>query len=616
MYLRAGRFARKKFGENSNSIDTRTATCYHFSAMKILTIYALAAVAAYAQAVPHMEKRGDAMQLVVDGKPFLALSGELANTAPSDLDYMQRIFPILARQVHLNTVLTPMAWAWIEPQEGHYDFHFADAAIDNANRNDLRIAWLWFGSWKNGQSNFAPAWVKANQERFPRAQIQNGKSMETLSTLSENNVQADARAFAALMRHVREVDKNHRVIMAQVENEVGLLGDSRDRSAVANQAFAKPVPREFLDYLQKHKDSLLPEFRKIWEAGGFKTSGTWEEVFGKGVQTDEIFMGWNYARYVDQVADAGKREYPIPMFVNAWLNSPADKGPGDYPSGGPQAHMHDIWRAGGPHLDMLCPDIYVPNFPELAARFSRSGNPLFIPESAGDIHGAANAFYAIGQYKAVGYSSMGIGELQRLTAFRAMEAGPQVPADVENLPLPAAYATLEQLTPLVVEHQAKGTIAGAWLNKEDPDTQIKLGGYILNVSLWGWGRRSVSDVPIGQGASNLKPFDVVPDLAGYGIFMATGPDEFLMSGDNLQITFSTDPPGPEFVGLAEQDAGRFENGKWVHIRYLAGDDSTLRRDFANVVAAGQSGFGVRLFSQPHLSFAERAIQRVKVYRYK
>ena len=284
--------------------------------------------------------------------------------------------------------------------------------------------------------------MKANQDRFPRAQIQNGKSVEILSTLSESNLQADARAFAALMRHVREVDKNHRVIMVQVENEVGLLGDSRDRSPAANEAFGKPVPKEFMDYLQKHKedrlpalsknafgefrfgppesaDNLLPEFRKIWEAAGFKTSGTWEEVFGKGVQTDEIFMGWNYARYLDQVAEAGKREYPIPMFVNAWLNAPADKGPGDYPSGGPQAHMHDIWRAGAPHLDMLCPDIYMPNFAELAARYSRSGNPLFVPESAGDIHGAANAFYAIGQYKAVGYSSMGIGELQRLTAFRA-----------------------------------------------------------------------------------------------------------------------------------------------------------------------------------------------------
>jgi hypothetical protein len=563
-----------------------------------------------------MEKRGDATQLIVDGKPFLALSGELANTAPSDLDYMQRIFPILAKQVHLNTVLTPMAWAWIEPQEGKYDFHFADAAIENANKTGLRIAWLWFGSWKNGQSNFAPAWVKANQGRFPRAQIQNGKGMEILSTLSENNWQADARAFAALMRHVREVDGNRRVIMAQVENEVGLLGDSRDRSPEAVAAFGKPVPREFMDYLQSHKDNLLPEFRKIWEAAGFKTAGTWTEVFGKGVQTDEIFMGWNYARYVDQVTEAGKREYPIPMFVNAWLNAPADKGPGDYPSGGPQAHMHDIWRAGAPHIDMMGPDIYVPNFAELAARYSRSGNPLFIPECAGDIHGAANAFYAIGQYKAIGYSSMGIGELQRLTAFRAGDAGPQAPTDVESLPLPSAYATLTQLAPMVLEHQAKGTIAGVWLNKDTPDTDIHLGGYTLRASLGGWGRRNVSDVPIGFNGNALKGLDVVPDVPGYALFMATGPDEFLMAGDNVQVTFTPDTPGPEFVGLAEQEAGRFENGQWVHQRYLAGDDSTLRKDFANAVAMGQSGFGVRLFAQPHLSFAERAIQRVKVYRYK
>ena len=523
--------------------------------MKTLLICALATATAYSQALPHMEKRGEATQLIVDGKPFLALSGELANTAPSDLDYMQRIFPILAKQVHLNTVLTALAWAWIEPQEGKFDFHFADAALENANRNNLRIVWLWFGSWKNGQSNFAPAWVKANQDRFPRAQIQNGKGIEILSTLSENNQQADARAFAALMRHVRDVDKNHRVIMVQVENEVGLLGDSRDRSPEAAAAFGKPVPAEFMDYLQKHKDTLLPEFRKIWETAGFKTSGTWTEVFGKGVQTDEIFMGWNYARYVDKVTEAGKRAYNIPMFVNAWLNAPADKGPGDYPSGGPQAHMHDIWRAGAPHIDMLSPDIYVPNFAEQAARFSRSGNTLFVPECAGDIHGAANAFYAIGQYKAVGYSSMGIGELQRMTAFRAGDAGPQVPADVENLPLPLAYATLTQLAPLVLEHQTKGTIAGAWLNKDNPDTQIKLGGYILNVSLWGWGRRSVSDVPIGQGSTALKALDVVPDLTGYGIFMATGPDEFLMAGDNVQVTFSARHAGTRVRGAGRAGRG-------------------------------------------------------------
>ncbi|MGA2752029.1 MAG: DUF5597 domain-containing protein [Verrucomicrobiota bacterium] len=559
----------------------------------------LLAATAYPQSLPHMEQRGEARQLIVDGKPFLALSGELANTAPSDLDYMRRIFPILANQVHLNTVLTAVAWAWIEPQEGQYDFRFVDAAIENANKSNLRIVWLWFGSWKNGESNFTPGWVKTNQARFPKAQIQNSQSVEILSTLSQSNWQADARAFAALMRHVRQVDKNHRVIMAQVENEVGLIGDARDRSPQANDAFAKPAPRELMDYLQKHKDDLLPEFRTIWEAAGFKASGSWEEVFGKGEKTDEVFMGWNYARYVDQVAEAGKGEYGIPMFVNAWLNAPTDKGPGDYPSGGPQAHMHDIWRAGAPHIDMLCPDIYMTNFAELAARYSRSGNTLFIPECAGDIHGAANAFYAIGQYKAVGYSSMGIGELQRLTAFRAGDAGSVAPADVSNLPLPNAYATLGQLAPLVLEHQAKGTIAGVWLTRENPATQVKLGGYILNVSLAGWGRSAATDAPIG-----------------YGIFMATAPDEFLMAGDNAQVTFSPGTPGPGFVGLVEQAAGRFENGKWVVTRYLGGDDSTLRKDLANAVAEQQSGFGVRLFSQPHLSFAERAIQRVKVYRYK
>ncbi len=563
-----------------------------------------------------MEQRGLARQLIVDGKPFLVLSGELANTAPSDLDYMQHIFPILANRVHLNTVLTAMAWAWVEPQEGKYDFHLADAAIENADKNNLRLVWLWFGSWKNGQSDFTPTWVKTDQQRFPRAQIQNGKSVQILSTLSENNVQADAKAFAALMRHVRETDKNHRVIMAQVENEVGLLGDSRDRSPAANEAFAKPVPAEFMDYLQKHKDDLLPEFRAIWQAAGFKAAGTWQDVFGKGTKTDEIFMGWNYSRYVDRVAAAGKAEYPIPMFVNAWLNTAADKGPGDYPGGGPQAHMHDIWRAGAPHLDMLCPDIYAPNFAELAARYSRSGNTLFIPECAGDIHGAANAFYAIGQYKAIGYSSMGIGELQRMTAFRATDAGPQVPADIENLPLPQAYAMLGQLAPMVLEHQTNGTIAGVWLNKDDPQTQVRLGGYVLNVTLAGWGQRTVSDVPIGTGGSTLRSLDVVPDLTGYAMIIATGPDEFLMTGDNVQITFSTDPPDTDFVALAEQEGGRFENGKWVVQRYLAGDDSTLRRDLANAVATGQSGFGVRLYGQPHLSYAERALQRVKVYRYK
>ena len=96
------------------------------------------------------------------------------------------------------------------------------------------------------------------------------------------------RAFAALMRHVKEVDgREHTVIMIQVENEVGMEGDSRDHSPAADKAYAGPVPKELMDYLQQHKETLIPEFRKAWEAAGFKTSGTWEEVFGPGAATEE-----------------------------------------------------------------------------------------------------------------------------------------------------------------------------------------------------------------------------------------------------------------------------------------------------------------------------------------
>ena len=547
--------------------------------------------------IPHLEKRGLATQFIVDGKPFLALSGELNNTISSNVEYMKTVWPMLAHQAHLNTVLTGMAWNWIEPEEGKYDFSIADAAIEGARQNNVRIAWLWFASWKNGLSSFAPPWVKANQERFPRAQLAGGRSVEVLSTLSENNREADARALAALMRHVREVDKTHRVILVQVENEMGLVGDSRDRSPLADAAFAKPVPKELMDYLQKNKETLLPEFRKIWEAAGFKTSGTWEEVFGKGPRTDEIFMGWNYSRYVNRVAEAGKKEYPIPMYVNAWIVQPTDNLPGDYPSGGPQAHMHDVWRAGAPQIDLRCPDIYLPDFVGLSALYSRNGNPLFVPESTGDIHGAANAFYAIGQHRGLGYSAMGIDSMGMVDVegpdfFQESSRG--LPP-IERRPLPMAYAALGQLAPFILEHQSKGAIAAAMVNKQNPEMQVKLGGYTLTVGL----------------QRDPRTFNVVPDLTGYGLFMLEGPNEFLMAGNNIQVVFTPDPPSQEIAGLAWQESGNFVDGKWVRNRILGGDDSVLRFDVMPTFAAmKQSGSGVRLDA------GERGIQKVKVYRYR
>jgi hypothetical protein len=508
---------------------------------------------------------------------------------------MKVVWPLLANEVHLNTVLVGVVWDWIEPEEGRYDFRVVDAAIESARQNNVRIGWIWFGTWKNGLSSFAPAWVKSQTTRFPRVRVRGGKAIEVVTPLSEKCREADAKAFAALMRHTREVDTTHRVIMVQVENEVGVLGDARDRSPEAEAVFQKAVPTELMEYLAAHRATLLPEFLKVWESAGAHASGTWEEVFGKGAAADEIFMGWLYSRYINRVAEAGKAEYPLPMFVNAWIVQPEDKGPGDYPSGGPQAHMHDVWRAGAPKLDILAPDIYLPDFQGISTRYSRSGNPLLVPESLGDARGAANAFYAFGQRKAIGYSVFGIDNLQPLTRGgpTAPETAAPQPGAIAKLPYPMACETLGQLAPLILEHQAKGTIASVALDKQHPDQQIELGNYVLNVGL----------------TRNRRAPEVVPDMIGYAIFMATGPDEYLLVGSHVQVTFTPKTPGPAIAGLARQEAGRFEDGHWVLTRALGGDDSVLRYDMAGAAAVNQSGSGVRL------NGADQGVQRVWLYRY-
>jgi hypothetical protein len=542
--------------------------------------------------IPRLEKRGAAVQLIVDGQPYLALAGETANTASSSLEYMDTVWPKLV-EMNLNTVLVAVAWDWVEPVEGKYDFALVDGLLAGARKHNLRLMFLWFGSWKNGISSFVPGWVKADQQRFPRTQIKSGKSVEILSTLSDANLQTDTRAYVAFMRHLREIDAAQRtVVMIQMQNEVGLLGDSRDRCAAAEAAFSGAVPAELLAYLQKNRETLWPDLRKLWEAAGARTAGTWSEVFGPSTATDEIFMAWNYARYLGHMTAAGKAEYPLPVFTNSWIVQPEDKGPGDYPTGCPEPLTIDIWKAGAPAIDINAPDIYLPNFNDWAGWFHRPNNPLFVPESRGDLGGAANAFYAIGQHSAIGYSPFGIDNTGRLVALRP-DNTTQAPAELKNLPLPKAYALLAAMTPAILDAQAKGTIAAAWLNATQQKQDISLGNYVVNVDLRR-NRRNPAQVP----------------ALGYAIVISTGPDEYLVAGQDVHVTFKPNTPGPEIAGLARVEAGKFVKGQWTPGRILSGDDILLDYDLAGAAAKNQSGSGLRFGAEGP------AVQRVKLYRYR
>jgi hypothetical protein len=452
---------------------------------------------------PHVAKRGEATQLIVDGKPYLMLGAEIHNSSSSSLEYMEPEWPRLAA-MGVNTVLTPVSWELVEPSEGKFDFTLVDGLLASARKQHLRLVFLWLASWKNGMSSYPPAWVKEDTKRFPRV-VEDGRPVNILSTFGGETLAADGRAFAALMQHLREVDAHdHTVLMVQVENEVGVLGSTRDHSDVANRAFAGAVPGELLRSLDQHHLSLNPELRALWEEHGAKTSGTWTEVFGDS--------------------------------------------PRNYPSGGPQPQVIDVWKAAGTAIDIYAPDLYSPDVYGWARRYHRADNPLFLPETRDGEAGAENVFYILGEHAAIGFSPFGIDN------WATPATGDQAEKEKSGEDaLRVSYDAIASVAPMLLEAQSKGDVHGFVLDKSRPEALFVMQGYEVEVSL---------DEIFGNHAED-----------GYGMILATGPDAFLGLGKGFRVKFAPRDSGAKRVGIGTIDEGRFENGKWMAGRRLNGDEN-------------------------------------------
>jgi len=539
---------------------------------KIGASAAALAIAAAAQAEPpRLVRQGSATQISVQGKPMLLIAGELGNSSASSAAYMAPHWKRL-KAMHLNTVLAPVSWELIEPEEGRFDFSSVDALIRDARAHDLKLVILWFGAWKNSMSTYVPAWVKRDQGRFPRARLPNGQGVEILSAMAPATLEADQRAFAALMAHIKAVDdRQNTVLMTQVENEIGMLPVARDYGALADAAFKAPVPAELTTYLQHHRDVLVPQMKRLWEEQGSRTSGTWSEVFGPGHAAEEIFTAWHYARFADALARAGKAVYPMPLYVNVALNRPG-RLPGEYPSGGPLPHLIDIWKAGAPAIDFLAPDIYFPNFVDIVNIYKRPDNPLFVPEANNADHPQVpgNAFYAIGKLDAIGFGPFSIESI-----------------DEKPGALAEAYDLLQQLSPHILAAQGMGRMS-AFRPKSlydetlvhEPVTET-IGNYRFTVAF----------------ADIQKPV-VTPDTGNAaGIIIQTGPEDYLIAGQGITVTFAPVGAGPSLAGIDSAWEGHFDaHGTWIAGRLLNGDQTHQGRHI-------------------RLPAGDFQIQKVRLYRY-
>jgi hypothetical protein len=475
-------------------------------------------------------------QLMVAGKPFLILGGELGNSSAGTSAEADRILPKLA-SMHFNTVLMPVAWEEIEPEEGHFDFSILDHWITVARQQHLHLVLLWFGAWKNAFSNYAPEWVRADTRRFPRAISADGLPLEILSTLGEETLRCDARAFSTLMRHLYETDRDQQtVLMIQVENEIGYLGRGRDRSNAANELFEHSVPVDLRKGLEQRRLRMSPELAAYFHPQG----RTWKEMLGDAA--DEVFMAWQYAVFVNQVAAAGKKEYRLPMYLNAQLPAPFERA-GEYPSGGPHPYYQDVYRIGAPAIDFYAPDIYWPNFEYWVQRYQQAGNPVFVPEARLDAS-RYNALYVYGQARGFGFSPFGVDSL-----------GPSSLAET--------YKLLDQLSGTIATAQQEDHTRGLVLHAVSPrPTQtVALGGYLFQASL-----------------SRSWPARELLTQDGAMLILEMKPNEFYILGSGLTVDFFRDPDVDDRIaGIAGIEQIAMSNGNWIVERELTGDQSNQGR---------------------------------------
>ncbi|MCQ2259410.1 MAG: DUF5597 domain-containing protein [Bacteroidaceae bacterium] len=549
--------------------------------MKTFCIVLIASILSLSvNAQPRLEQRDNSTaRIIANDKPMLMIGGELGNSSASTPEDVKRTFTHL-HKMGLNTVLAPVSWELIEPEEGLFDMSSLDVILTEARRNELKVVLLWFGAWKNSMSCYAPEWFKRNTKRFPRAHTPEGKPVEEASSLSKNVLEADKRVFCKIMEHLRDNDAiEQTVIMIQVENEIGMIEVPRDYSDDATKLYQSAVPQQLTDYLKKNQKSLHPYLKEklhfIPQGNG--RDGSWQQLFGDDIYTEEIFQTWTYATYVEQIAKAGRAIYDLPMYVNVALNS-RDRKPGQYPSGGPLAHLIDLWHCGAPSIDVLGVDIYDKGIKSWLSKYHLPNNPLFVPEIRLEDKDAMYALYAFGHHGAMGFcpfsiedyplhadtkgndmSGMDLSQDDQLNAFSAGSS--------TLSPLAASYQLLRQAEPLILDRQGTNNMDAVLLDNEQREADIiSPDGIRLTIKhsySLGW----------EPGAKDAE----WPEAAC--IILRLGKEDYLAIGSGVVITYADAKAGETWqqgdtrIGLAKCESVKVENGKMLIKRHLNGDQT-------------------------------------------
>lgn len=494
---------------------------------------------------------------LVHDRVFRMCGGEVHNSSGSSLPYLATAIE-RARLLGVNALIIPLSWELVEPQEGEFDWTLVDGILELMRQADLKWIPQWFGAVKNTNAAYAPAWVKLDGQRFPRVRDACGRATNMLSVVSPALLIANCTAVGKAMARLAQRDHAGTVIAFQPENEVGLLGQTRDYSAAAVTAFAQEIPPEIGALLQgEGAATLRPEVREPWIAAGKRCAGIWPEVFGAAA--DEVFMAWSYGRFVGQLAAVAVAAYHVPVLANAWIVQHAHERAGQYPSGGPIAGMIDVWRAAAPAIDIYACDIYLDDFAGVCADYHQRGNSLLIPEARRDERMAVKCWYAFGQHDCLGFApfgieSVGLGSAPPIDGAVALGTATYESSAVGAALLAKTYRLLGAMLPAIEPWLGSARAVGILQRSAQPQ-YIELGGYRFIVE---W----------------LLPHDPMNPGCG-GLMVSPRDGEFIVAGMNLRIAIHT-LTGAGTADFLSLDEGDYHAGQWLAGRRLNGDEAWLR----------------------------------------
>jgi len=489
--------------------------------------------------MPKLIEKNGRHALLVDGKPFLVLGGQVHNSSAWP-GMMPKVWEAAA-QLHLNTLEAPIYWEQVEPQQGKFDFSVMDMLIAQARQHKVHLILLWFGTWKNGSNHYMPAWMKREAAKYPNITGNKGQAIDSPSPHSEATLQADVKAFSAVMNHLKTTDAQHTVIMVQVENESGSWGSVRDYSPMAQKLFEGQVPAQLL------KPEILKALNRPADA-----EVTWKDVFGD--RADEYFQAWSVASFIGKVAAAGKAGYPLPMYTNAALRDPLTAPPAtNYESGGPTDNVIPIWKAAAPALDLLAPDIYLDGSERILKvidLYSRTDNALMVPEVGLDA-AKAKYFYEVLAHGGIGFSPFGVDD------NHSHETASETTARLA--PFSADYAMAEPMASELARWAFEGKIKAAVEREDHAEQVIELGAWKAVIH-FGTGERDV--------------LQINPKTDGRVMIVQLSQNEFIVAGARCHILFK--PAGKnagkdwQYLKLEE---GSYEKGQFKQLRILNGDET-------------------------------------------